>query len=102
MTNLAFEPKAAEPKIITESIRGVQERLLDEKYFGLDRYLHCRQMILTPDERRFSLLTAIEAGAIACEGREFRMPAGQTALIPAVCGPVGLSGGHFLNAFPAV
>ena len=102
VTNLAFEPKAAEPKIIAESICGVQERLLDEKYFGLDRYLHCRQMVLTPDERRFSILTAIEAGTIACDGQSFHMPAGQTALIPAVCGPVELSGGHFLNAFPAV
>ncbi len=102
VTNLAFEPKAADPELITEDRSGVQERLLDEMYFGLDRYLHCRQMVLTPDERRFSILTAIEEGTIACEGQSFRMPAGQTALIPASCGPIELNGGHFLNAFPTV
>ena len=102
VTNLSFEPKASTAKTLENGPKGLWERLLDETYFGLDRYRDCDGLVLTPDPRRFSILTAIETGKIVCGGQEYPMPAGQTALIPAVCGPVEMTGGYFLNAFPTV
>ena len=102
VTNLQFEPKPSVASVIENGPHGLWERLLDEKYFGLDRYRNCRKMVLTPDVRRFSILTAVEAGSIACGGRTYETPAGQSVLIPAICGPVELTGGYFLNAYPTV
>ena len=102
VTNLNFEPKASEPRWQKATEHGTQERLLEEMYFSLDRYRNCHAMPLVPDPRRFSVLTAIESGIIRCGEKMIVMPAGQTVLIPAVCGTVELNGGHFLNAFPTV
>ena len=102
VTNLDFKPKAAAARLLHQSPSGKLERLLDEKYFVLDRYQDCLDMPLVPDRRRFSILTAIEEGSVSCGNRTFAMPAGQTALIPADCRILTLNGPHFLNAYPAV
>lgn len=57
-------------------------RLLDEKYFGLDRFM-AFDGVLPADPRRFSMLTAVRECQAAWEGGSLTIPAGRTALLPA-------------------
>lgn len=57
-------------------------RLLQEKYFCLERLEHfCG--VLTADPRRFALLTAVEKCTLSWDGGKLVLPAGRTALLPA-------------------
>ena len=100
VTNLDFCPAAAVPKLLREDEIGITERLLEERFFCLDRYRNAFGAVLKPSMERFSILTAIEDGGIECGNVSLPMPAGQTALIPADCDELRLTGGYFLNAFP--
>ena len=57
-------------------------RLLEEKYFTLERFLRYFGP-LPADSRRFSLLTAVEDCHLAWENGALLLPAGRTALLPA-------------------
>ena len=57
-------------------------RLLDQTYFGLDRFERF-DGILPADPRRFGILTAIQDCRISWEDGEMTLPAGRTALLPA-------------------
>ncbi len=101
-TDVQLESHAAVPVIISRSDSGQRERLLDTKYFGLDRLTGCVRFVLTPDPARFSILTALEDGGVEYGGALMKLRAGETALLPADGYPLCLTGGCFLLAYPAV
>ena len=57
-------------------------RLLDEKYFGLERFC-AFDGVLPADPRRFCFFTAVRECQITWEDGELIVPAGTTALLPA-------------------
>ena len=79
-------------------------RLLDEKYFGLDRFQDF-EGVLPADPRRFAFFTAIRECRLCWEGGPsdgLRVPAGHTALLPADGYDLTLSAPGALLAYPTV
>lgn len=101
VTELSLCPNAVTPTLLSADAQGTHERLLDEKYFGLDRFTACAGFPLLPDTRRFSILTALTDGEIAADRQIIPLPAGHTALLPADGFPLALTG-DFLLSFPTV
>ena len=74
-------------------------RLLDKKYFGLDRFQDF-EGVLPADPRRFAFFTAIRECSLKWEGGALRVPAGHTALLPADGFDLTLSAPSALLAYP--
>ena len=93
-------PNLIRPRVLREDEHGRLERMIYSTYFEVDGYRQCADMPLMPDKRRFGILTALEDGVIRAGDGEIPLKAGQTALIPAACGPLTLTGPSFLYACP--
>ena len=102
VTRLDVKPEPVRPLTLRADADGTLERLLDERYFVVDRLTSCAEMPLHTDVRRFGILTALEAGAMHAGGGMIPLKAGQTAMIPADCVPVTLTGGCFVYAYPQI
>ena len=76
-------------------------RLLDEHYFGLDRFQDF-EGYLPADPRRFAFFTAIKECGLKWESGTLRVPAGHTALLPADGYDLTLSTPAALLAYPTV
>ena len=76
-------------------------RLLDQKYFGLDRFEDFNG-VLPADPRRFAFFTALRECGLSWEGGSLRVPAGHTALLPADGYDLTLSAPAALLAYPTV
>ena len=75
-------------------------RILEEKYFGLDR-LCAFDGTLPADPRRFAFLTAVRGCRVSWDGGELTMPAGTTALLPADGYDLRVKAPAALLAYPA-
>ena len=76
-------------------------RLLDKKYFGLDRFQDF-EGLLPADPRRFAFFTAIKECSLKWEGGALRIPAGHTALLPADGYDLTVTAPGALLAYPTV
>ncbi len=102
VTRLDVEARTAEAQLISAGETGTLERLLDVPYFVVDAYKACMDMALMPDRRRFGILTALEDGSVRAGEETIALKAGQTALIPADCVPMTITGDSFLYAYPQI
>ena len=102
VTRLDVKPELAEPRLLSRGEAGTLESLLDTPFFRVDRYTDCQGMTLTPDPRRFGILTALADGCLTAAGEDIPLRKGQTAMIPAEGETVSLAGGCFLYAYPNV
>ena len=75
-------------------------RILEEKYFGLDR-LCAFDGTLPNDPRRFTLFTAVRECRVSWEGGSLTVPAGTTALLPADGYDLRIKAPAALLAYPA-
>ena len=75
-------------------------QLLNEKFFGLERFEHFDGHLSTPSQR-FSILTALEESRLSWEGGELRLPAGSTALLPADGYELQLAAPSALFSYPS-
>ena len=76
-------------------------RLLDERYFGLDRFSDFSG-VLPADPRRFAILTAIRETRISWKDGELILPAGRTALLPADGYDLQLTAPAALLSYPSL
>ena len=76
-------------------------RLLDEPFFGLDRF-ESFAGTLPADPRRFAFLTAVKECRISWEGGQMELPAGRTALLPADGYDLTLDAPGALLSYPTV
>ena len=76
-------------------------RLLDKKYFGLDRFQEFSGA-LPADQRRFAFLTALKECRISWPEGQLTLPAGHTALLPADGFDLHLDAPAALLAYPTV
>ena len=76
-------------------------RLLDEPFFGLDRFEGFTGM-LPADPRRFAFLTAVKACRVSWRDGEMALPAGRTALLPADGYDLSLDAPAALLSYPTV
>ena len=101
--------KAVDVTDVTAQLDAVKEkevekgrfRLLDEKYFGLDRFQDF-EGVLPADPRRFAFFTAVRECSLKWENGELHVPAGRTALLPADGYDLLLSAPSALLAYPTV
>jgi len=78
VARLDFSSGAAPEKAIAPG----RQQLLDQEYFGLERFTHFAGA-LAADPRRFRLLTALADCRLQWEDGDMVLPAGHTALLPA-------------------
>lgn len=98
VTDVTFRGEAVRPL----SVEKGRERLLEEAYFGLDRFLDF-DGILPADHRRFSFLTAIGPSCrLSWDGGDMALPAGRTALLPADGWELHLHASSALLAWPTI
>ena len=103
VTNLSFEPRKSEERVLERNEDGVKSALLREQYFCLDRLTQCQRMPIKPDQRYFQILTAIEDGSMTiADGDVCPLTAGQTVLVPAEGETFTITGPHFLCSYPTV
>ncbi len=76
-------------------------RLLDEKFFGLERFQGF-EGALENDPRRFRFLTAVQECALKWDGGSLILPAGRSALLPAKGYELTLNAPSALMAYPTV
>ena len=76
-------------------------RLLDKKYFGLDRFQEFSG-VLPADRRRFAFLTALKECRLSWPEGQLTLPAGHTALLPADGFDLHLDAPAALLAYPTV
>ena len=76
-------------------------RLLDEAFFGLDRFQDF-DGVLPADPRRFMFLTAVKDCRVSWEGGSLHLPAGHTALLPADGYDLRLDAPAALLSYPTV
>lgn len=76
-------------------------RLLDEQFFGLDRFENFNG-VLPADPRRFAFLTAVKECRVSWEGGSLELPAGRTALLPADGYDLTLDAPGALLSYPTV
>ena len=76
-------------------------RLLDEAFFGLDRFQDF-DGVLPADPRRFMFLTAVKDCRVSWEGGSLHLPAGRTALLPADGFDLRLDAPAALLSYPTV
>ena len=76
-------------------------RLLDEPFFGLDRFQDFKG-VLPADPRRFRFFTALRECIVTWPDGGLRIPAGRTALLPADGYDLTLSAAGALMAYPTV
>lgn len=81
---------------------GRRELLVDCAHFRLERLSACQGAPLLPDRRRFGMLTALQPAVLRYEGRELRLLAGQSALLPALGEDLMIEGEELLYACPAL
>ncbi|MBR6187068.1 MAG: class I mannose-6-phosphate isomerase [Clostridia bacterium] len=80
---------------------GGRFNLLNEKYFGLDRFFEFSG-VLPADKRRFAFLTAIKECRLQWDAGKMTLPAGRTALLPADGYELQLNAPAALLAYPTV
>lgn len=78
VVNLDLRPVKAEESRIEPG----HYRVLDEKYFVLEKFKNY-QGVLQADKKRFSILTAVQNTRLYWEGGDMKLKNGQTCLIPA-------------------
>ncbi len=100
VTRLDVETKTVQPVILRADAAGTLERVLDTRYFVVDRMTGCDGMKLSTDKRRFGILTALADGCMKAGDETIPLKAGQTAAIPADCVPTALTGACFMYAYP--
>ena len=101
--------KAVDVTDLNAQLDAVRERetepgrftLLDEKYFGLERFQDFRG-VLRADPRRFMFFTAVRECTLQWEDGALRVPSGRTALLPADGYDLRLDAPAALLAYPAV
>ena len=76
-------------------------QLLDEAFFGLDRFQDF-DGVLPADPRRFMFLTAVKDCRVSWEGGSLHLPAGRTALLPADGYDLRLDAPAALLSYPTV
>ena len=97
VAKLDLQPEAVKPETIPDrSCR--HEKLLDTRYFSLERLYDCENAPFCAKHAHFSVLTLLTDGAIRCENETLSFPAGQTVFIPAECAPFTLTCGLCLIA----
>ncbi len=102
VTDVNLCPNAVKAETLEDTPSGCRERLLDTRYFGLERLKNCHALPLAPDTRRFSILTALADGQITWQGGTMSLKAGETALLPADGNALSLNGNEYLLAYPTV
>ena len=98
--DISSRPIAAVPFPLPAEGKGNYELLLDNANFKLFRLRSCREMRVLPDPGYFSVLTALEHGALTWSGGQLDMQKGQTALLPADGFELRFSGALALLAKP--
>ena len=78
-----------------------RDRMLDEQYFGLDRFRSFTG-VLPADPRRFAFLTAVQMCTVTWEGGRMDLPAGRTALLPADGFDLTLTAPEALLSYPTI
>jgi mannose-6-phosphate isomerase len=99
--DLISRPQAAVPFRLADCGRGVRERLLDTPHFILDRIRECHGLIIAPDRRRFTVLTALRDSLLEWDQGCIALKKGRTALLPADGFSLRYSGDEALSAAPA-
>lgn len=97
VTDVTAQRDAAKPVPVAPG----RDRLLDEAYFGLDRFREFAG-VLPADPRRFAFLTAVKNCEIAWEGGRMLLPAGRTALLPADGYALTLQAPEALLSYPSI
>lgn len=82
--------------------KGRLELLLQTPYFSTLRYSHCQEALLSPDSRRFAVLTALSDAVLHCQDRAIDLPAGQTVFLPANGEELLLTGEELLYSSPSL
>ncbi len=101
VARLDLQPEAVKPETIPDRYCR-HEKLLDTRYFRLERLFDCENAPFDAKHTHFSVLTLLTDGVIRCENETFSFPAGQTVFIPAECAPFSLTCGLCLIASPGV
>ena len=101
VTRFDLQPNAVVPTALLDDTCQ-REQVLDTPYFSLQRLHDCQNTPFAAEITRFSVLTALEEGAITMEsGEKLSLSAGQSLFIPALCESFTLSCGSCLLAAPA-
>ncbi|MBR3905311.1 MAG: class I mannose-6-phosphate isomerase [Clostridia bacterium] len=88
-------------KAVGTEIEPGREKLLNEKYFSLEKFKHY-QGVIQRDERRFAILTALKPSRLFWESGEMQLQAGETVLLPADGHDLVLDTDEALMSYPTV
>lgn len=88
-------------KAVGIAIEPGREKLLEEKYFSLEKFKNY-QGIIEKDQRRFALLTALKPTRLFWEGGEMALSGGETVLLPADGHTLVLDTDEALMSYPTV
>ena len=97
VTDVDFHPDAAKETLIAPG----RYRLLDEEYFGLERFRDFSGE-LAADKSRFAFLTAVQESTLTWADGRLILPAGRTALLPADGYSLHLQSPAALMSYPTV
>lgn len=78
-----------------------REKLLNERYFSLEKFKNY-QGVIQKDERRFAILTALKPSQLFWEGGEMMLDGGETVLLPADGHDLVLDTDEALMSYPTV
>ncbi|MBQ6950336.1 MAG: class I mannose-6-phosphate isomerase [Clostridia bacterium] len=78
-----------------------REKLLNERYFSLEKFKNY-QGVIQKDERRFAILTALKPSRLFWEGGEMMLDGGETVLLPADGHDLVLDTDEALMSYPTV
>ncbi len=102
VVELDSKPMPAKGEVIAEGASGKRSRLLDNAYFILDRLTDCKDFVISPDQERFSVITAIADLTLTWKDGSLNLKAGRTAFLPADGYELRVSGESALWTCPAV
>ncbi len=88
-------------KAVGREMEPGREKLLEEKYFSLEKFKHY-QGVIQKNEKRFAILTALKPARLFWEGGEMRLQPGETALLPAEGVDLILDADEALMSYPTV
>lgn len=97
VTDLSAQLEKAEGKPMEPG----REKLLEEKYFSLEKFKNY-QGVVEKDERRFAILTALKPTRLFWEGGEMALQGGETVLLPAEGMNLVLDTDEALMSYPTV
>ena len=102
VATLGSPPEKIKPQLLSMQGDGQLELLLDTPYFSTLRYSHCHDAVLSPDRRRFAMLTALQPALLRYGDRSLELACGQTVLLPANGEDLRLTGEELLYSCPAL